>query len=158
MHILAFAIIGGILNRFSGWTDYLPGRNIYYASLAALALTWYFYGPVLAIMIFVSFLAYRLPGWYKSLDMGTVGGSATTDFLIMFVRGLFFFPVFAFAGIITGNFIFPALLLAGASFLAALSYVIGNHILSKHMKDHFWVIEFLAGASFGTALALLAGN
>ena len=158
MNILAFALIGGVLNRFSGWTDYLPGRNIYYASLAALALTWYFYGPLLGALVFISFLAYRLPGWYKSLDMGTVSGDFATDFLIMFVRGLFFVPVFAFVAISSGNYVYPALLLTGASFLACLSYMFGNHVLSKHVKDPFWVIEFLAGASFGTALALLVGK
>lgn len=154
--LLLWALAGGVLNRFSGWTDYLPGRNIYYAALVVLGLVWYFYGPVIGLLTFVSFLAYRIPGWFKSLDMGTYPGSASVpvDAAIMFARGLFFFPVFAWVAY-TQQSAVPLIILAVASAVATASYWIGNHVLVKKMKDPFWFIEFAAGAAFGAAVALV---
>lgn len=153
--IALWALAGGVLNRFSGWTDYLPGRNIYYAALAALGLVWFFYGWLWATLVFVSFLAYRLPGWYTSLDMGTYADSVERDVVVMYLRGLFFVPVFAYATY-AGNF-YALGFLAAASAGATVCYLIGNWPLSKYMKDPFWFIEFGAGACFGAALALTVG-
>jgi hypothetical protein len=146
-----WALIGGILNRFSGWADYLPGRNIYYAALIALTLSWTFYGPEWAIWVFVSVLAYRLPGWYKSLDIGHVSGTFAEDFKVMFLRGLYMAPVFVYAFLVHKVWQAPLLLIT-ASLGATLSYAFGNWQLSKYMKDPFWFIEFAAGAFFGAAV------
>lgn len=151
MTLLLWALAGGVLNRFSGWADYLPGRNIYYASLAALGLVWYFYGATWGCAVFLSFLCYRLPGWYKSLDIGAVSGDALCDAAVMYLRGLMFAPVFVFAAItqVSG---WPLAWLCLASAGATLSYAIGNYQVAKVMRDPFWFIEFAAGACFGLAL------
>ena len=155
--ILLWALAGGVLNRFSGWTDYLPGRNIHYAALAALAAVWFVYGPVWGLLVFVSLLAYRLPGWHTSLDMGTYGDSLGRDAVVMYLRGLYFFPVFGAAWWFTGS-PWPAAYLLAASAGAVLAYIIGNRLLSKHMLDPFWFIEFAAGACFGAAIGLSIGT
>lgn len=153
MTFVFWAIAGGVLNRFSGWTDYLPGRNIYYAALAALAAVWYFYGAVWGGFVFVSFLLYRIPGWYKSLDMGTFGGTLAGDAAVMFLRGLLFAPVFVWSAYMHQDAA-PLLWLGLASGGAVLSYVIGNYYVVKIMRDPFWFIEFAAGACFGLAVGL----
>lgn len=153
MTLLLWALAGGILNRFSGWADYLPGRNIYYAALAALGLVWYFYGATWGCLVFVSFLCYRIPGWYKSLDMGTAGGGLVADATIMYLRGLYFAPVFVWAAFtqVSG---WPLAWLCLGSAGAVAAYIIGNYKVSKLMRDPFWFIEFAAGACFGLALGV----
>lgn len=158
--LLIPAVIGGVLNRFSGYENisWLPGRNIYYAILAATAITFAFFGWQWALAMFVGFALYRIPGWYKSLDMGTVGGTLKGDATIMFLRGLMFAPPFLYAAYLTYtpenpiNTIVSVALLFAASAGAVLSYIIGNYVVGKFMKDPFWFVEFFAGASFGAAI------
>jgi hypothetical protein len=154
--VIFSAIIGGILNRFSGYTNikWLPGRNIYYAIIVLTALTFYFYGYLWALALFAGSVLYRIPGWNKSLDMGTIAGTLTIDATIMFVRGLYFFPPFLYVFQLTGNWWYLALLPA-ASAGAVVSYVLGNYVVIKYMKDPFWFIEFFAGVSFGIAIGII---
>lgn len=143
-------LIGGVLNRFSGFTNisWLPGRNVYYAALALFAISWLWVGPLWGSIIFISFVAYRFPGWFTSLDMGTFGGTVIRDAIVMALRGLFFFPIFFYAYF--GGSTWSLVYLLSAAALATLSYLIGNHVLPKITKaDPFWLIEFGAGASFG---------
>ena len=152
MELALWALAGGVLNRFSGWADYLPGRNIHYAALAALGLVWAFYGWVWGVWVFVSFLCYRLPGWYKSLDIGTAPGfEAAVDASIMYLRGLFWAPVYVWAALTQGD-LMPAAYMVLASLGAVAAYAFGNHVLAKTVRDPFWFIEFAAGACFGLAL------
>ena len=153
IELIIGGVVGAILNRFSGYTNisWLPGRNVYYSALVLFAISWLWVGPLWAAIIFVSFATYRVPGWYKSLDMGTRGNSVLRDAAMMWFRGLWFVPVFAcayFAGAIDA-----ALYLVIATSLATLSYLIGNHVLPKFTKvDPFWFIEAGAGAAFGAML------
>jgi hypothetical protein len=146
-------VLGAILNRFSGYTNisWLPGRNVYYSALVLFAISWLWVGPLWAVIIFVSFTAYRVPGWYTSLDMGTYGDTVFRDAAMMWYRGLWFFPVFLYAYILG---VHTAILnLVIATTLATLSYLVGNHILPKFTKvDPFWFIEAGAGAAFGVML------
>lgn len=153
--LLIWAAAGGILNRFSGWADYLPGRNIYWASIAAFLLVWAFYGAIWGALVMLSCLTYRIPGWHKSLDIGTAPGrDALADAAVMYLRGLYFAPVFLFAAYWQGSF-YPIVYLMLASAGAVMAYIVGNHLLAKHVKDPFWFIEFAAGCSFGAAVGLV---
>lgn len=149
--VVTFMLLGAVLNRFSGWTDYLPGRNIHWATLAALLIAGFTIGWNWGAAIAVTMLTYRLPGWNHSLDMGTYGDTVERDFKVMFVRTLFILPVFAYAFYLKHDpFIFGGMIVA--SFGATMSYMFGNIILSKYMKDPFWVIEPMAGAFIGAAI------
>jgi hypothetical protein len=147
------AVIGAILNRFSGYTNvsWLPGRNVYYALVAILALSWLAFGPLWASLITASAALYRIPGWYDSIDMGTNEGTLFGDFAIMYLRGMFFAPVFVVAGMFYGADHAAAYLVI-ASLLASFSYVAGNYNMFRKVKDPFIVIELLAGACFGAAV------
>jgi hypothetical protein len=154
--VIVCALIGGVLNRFSGYTniEFLPGRNVYYAIIAASILMLGFYGWQWALALFLGFAFYRLPGWYKSLDMGTYGGTLREDANIMLVRGLYFFPTFVYGAWVANNWLLLALLPV-ASIGAVLSYIVGNYVVVKFMKDPFWFIEFFAGVSFGAAIGYM---
>jgi hypothetical protein len=154
--ILVCALIGGVINRFSGYNNigFLPGRNVYYAILVASLLMLNFYGWQWALALFLGFSFYRLPGWYDSLDMGKNEGTLREDANTMLVRGLYFFPTFLFGAVMTGNWLLLALLPA-ASVAAVLFYIIGNYVVGKFMKDPFWFIEFFVGTSFGAAIGYM---
>jgi len=161
MMLLACAVLGGILNRFSGFENvaWLPGRNVYYALLAVLGVSWMVFGPFWALLITLSAGLYRIPGWYKSIDMGVNEGSLAVDAAIMFGRGLFFAPLFLYAFFVRGAA--PALIyLALASGAATLAYIVGNYFLRNKVRDPFVYIEALAGAAFGAAVGgvMLAVN
>lgn len=149
INLIIGAATGAVLNRFSGFTNisWLPGRNVYYAALALLAISWLWVGPLWAAVIFVSFVAYRFPGWYTSLDMGTYGDTVLRDAAVMWLRGLFFIPVFAYAYFAGSSL--AILNLVAATSGATFAYLFGNHVVSKFIKDPFWFIEAAAGASFG---------
>ena len=150
--LVAGGVLGAVLNRFSGYTNisWLPGRNVYYAALALFALSWLWVGPLWAAVILASFGAYRIPGWYTSLDMGTYGDTVLRDFAMMWYRGLWFAPVFVYAFILGSPLALVYLLLATTA--ATLCYLIGNHVVPKITKvDPFWFIEAGAGAAFGVA-------
>lgn len=153
MTVIACAIIGAILNRFSGFTNvsWLPGRNVYYSLLVLLLLTVFAFGPIWGVLITLSAGCYRLPGWYDSIDMGRNEGSLAEDFVVMFVRGLFFFPVFAIADILFASTHALAYLVV-ASLIATFGYVAGNYALRGAVKDPFVYIELVAGAAFGAAI------
>lgn len=150
--LLIGGALGAILNRFSGYTNisWLPGRNVYYSALAVFIISWLWVGPLWASIIFVSFALYRIPGWLTSLDMGTYGDTVLRDVAVMLFRGLFFVPVFALAALIGSTWAIGYLFAATA--LATLSYLVGNHVLGKYVKDPFWFIEAGAGAAFGVFL------
>ena len=153
LSLIIGGVLGAVLNRFSGYTNisWLPGRNVYYSALILFALSWLWVGPLWAAIIFVSFVAYRFPGWYTSLDMGTYGDTVIRDTLVMWARGLFFFPVFAYAYFGGSNLAFINLIAATSG--ATFAYLFGNHVVSRFVKDPFWFIEAAAGASFGFFLA-----
>lgn len=153
MLVLACTVIGAILNRFSGFTNikWLPGRNVYYALLTLLGISWVVFGPFWAILLTISAGLYRVPGWYKSLDMGVNEGNLATDAAIMFARGLFFAPVFVYAFVFHGApYALAYLVLASGA--ATLAYIAGNYLLRNKVSDPFIYIEALAGAAFGAAV------
>lgn len=149
--VAIFAVVGAVLNRFSGWTDYLPGRNIHWATLAAFLLAWPTIGATWAGAIATSMLTYRLPGWSHALDLGTRGDTVARDFKVMFVRSLCVAPVFVYAFVLQHDIKIMLALVLGA-LGATLAYWFGNHILASKMKDPFWFIESAAGAALGGAI------
>jgi hypothetical protein len=150
--LIVGGVLGAILNRFSGYENisWLPGRNVYYSALALFAISWLWVGPLWGVIIFVSFVAYRFPGWYTSLDMGTYGDTVLRDAAVMWLRGLFFIPVFALTYFAGAELAFVNLVAATSG--ATFAYLLGNHVVSKFVKDPFWFIEAAAGASFGIFL------
>lgn len=153
--VLFCALVGAVLNRFSGWTNqsWIPGRHIYWAALVATLLTWELVGPWWAAAVALSVLYYRLPGWYGSLDMGTHADSLSRDARVMFVCTLRIAPVFVFA-LFRGVLLAPALLLTAAAGAVAI-YILGNLWLVKYTKDPFRYIEPGVGAVIGAMIGLL---
>lgn len=147
------AVIGAVLNRFSGYENikWLPGRNVYYALVVILALAWAVFGPLWAFLITLSAGLYRAPGWYNSIDMGKNEGTLLGDFAVMYLRGLFFAPIFVVAAIFFGSDHAVAYLVM-ASLFASFAYVAGNYNFPKSVKDPFITVELLAGAAFGAAV------
>jgi hypothetical protein len=158
LFILGCMFVGAVLNRFSGFTniEWLPGRNIYWAALALLiigsvTLTWQW-----GVALFLGALTYRIPGWLKSLDMGTYAHTVQRDALVMFGRGLYFFPPFLYAWLAQGVSVYLciALLVIGSA-MCVWSYFFGTHILVKKVKEPFVAIELIAGASLGLAFSFV---
>jgi hypothetical protein len=154
--VLVCALIGGVLNRFSGYENvsFLPGRNVYYSILVASLLMLNFYGWQWALALFLGFVFYRIPGWYDSIDMGKNEGTLREDANTMLVRGLYFFPTFIFGAFITSTWLLLALLPA-AAIASVLVYIVGNYVVSKFMKDPFWFIEFFVGVAYGAAIGYM---
>lgn len=123
----------------------LPGRGIYYAGLAAMILGFCFYGWI-GVLAGASFLLWRLPGWYGSIDAGTVSGTRLGDFAMMSARGMAAFPVFAFAVYYTGS-LGPLWILLGASLGQGVAYEVGHRGFDRNNA----IAEGLAGAVWGVA-------
>ncbi len=153
------ALAGASANRFSGWTNqkWIPGRHIYWAALGLFLLTWLALDLGWALAVFVSALCYRIPGWDRSLDMGTYGDTVQRDARVMFIRGLYLAPMYAYGLLLHGVWAAPLLLTAGAAGAVAI-YYLGNHFGPKLTKDPFRYIEPLVGAvlglMFGTMILL----
>jgi len=155
--LLLGGLIGGVANRFSGYTNikFLPGRNVYYAALVVLAVACWYAGSFLGFITFLSFCLYRLPGWYNSIDAGTHEGTVMEDFLIMFLRGLCFAPIFIVMSVIHPSAL-PILLLVLAAVNGAHAYYFANH--NKHLQingDPMWYAETKAGFVFGLFVAVI---
>jgi len=153
--VLFSALVGAVLNRFSGWTNqtWIPGRHIYWAALAAFLITWALVDIGWAIAVGVSALTYRIPGWYGAIDMGTNDGTLKKDAETMFLCSLRIAPVFAWA-VFQGVYIAPLLLLIAAAGATAV-YALGNYAGKKLAKDPFRYIELGAGAVLGGIIGLL---
>lgn len=156
--LIGFILFFAIANLWSGgkfrpWTGDLPGRSHYYSSMAALALGWgLFQWP--GLLAGFSFLLWRLPGWYGSLDAGTNEGSPARDAAVMSLRGLLAFPVFLWAlyeaniDPLSDLVLAPLWALLAASLGQGLVYYVGNRIA---VSWRFWLIEGMAGAVWGVA-------
>ena len=154
--IVFSAFVGGVLNRFSGYKnlEWLPGRNVYWASLAIFMLAWYGVGFTFAAVLFLSTVLYRVPGWYQSIDMGKNEGTLQRDAGVMYIRTLMMFPIFMYAAMYLDKpHAIPVLIVSAVG--AVLSYISGNYVVSKWMKDPFWFVEFAAGACLGAAVGTL---
>lgn len=153
--------IMALLNRASGMTEWFPGRNIYatgiLTSLAAGLLTgsWYF-GLLAALAMY----CYRLPGWYKTLDIGTDAGNPATEAVIMTLRSMYLVIPFVIAGVFNNTW--DNALLAGAAGAVGcgMAYTMAWYTPLRKLspKDPIVVAELLAGASIGVALWLLSAN
>lgn len=156
-----------VLNRFSGggvfWDrlsrdhgGFLRGRPIYYSFVVlAFCLTPLYGWP--GFLLALSFLLWRLPGWYGSHDMGSYGHTTGRDFLVMFARGFVAFPVFLYAqyhGMKEAIILLPMLAL-----LIALCYLVGIKIFTEKIKTNgSGVAEWLTGIVWGgTAILLIEG-
>ena len=139
-----------ILNRASGMTEWFPGRNIYATSLLALLFGWWLIEPVFGLALCMSMLVYRLPGWYKMADIGTVTGNPVPEFFGMAFRATWFFPAFIYAYSKTGNAQVVLTCLVAAAFGFALSYAIGMRVIK--LADRGVLPEVFGGASLGAGL------
>lgn len=150
------ALIGAIVNRFSGWTNqsWVPGRHIYWGALGLFLLSYAFLDLGWAILVLVSVLLYRIPGWDTSLDMGTVGDTVERDAKVMFLRTLYLAPMYAYGMFIHGVWAAPLLCIAGAAGAVAF-YYLGNHYGPKLTKDPFRYIEPLVGAVLGAMFGVM---
>lgn len=137
----------------------LPGRSIYYAGLVCIFAGIVAYGWP-GFMCGLSFLLWRLPGWYGALDAGTnidppekskifgvvIGNQRARDFIVMSARGLLMFPAFTYFAYIDRSAA-PLLILIAASLAQGVSYDIGYRWFGKVDGAR----ELLAGAAWGVA-------
>ena len=148
-----------VLNRASGMDEWFPGRNIYatgiLTGLAAGFLTgsWYF-GLLCALAMY----CYRLPGWYKTLDIGTHEGNPVQEALFMGARSMFMAAPFMIAGVFNDTVIQALVACAVGSAGCMMGYTVAWHtpIRKIHPADPIIAAELLAGASLGVAFWLLS--
>lgn len=163
MELILFIIYGAIANAFAGGKIQpvlkqhggpLPGRGIYYAGLLSIVLGMAFYGLPGALAGF-SFLLWRLPGWYGSIDAGldpynperdgwNIRNQRARDFIVMSARGLVAFPVFAYLVYDTGNWGYLIPLVLG-SVAQGAAYDLAHRGLNRNNL----VAELLSGAIWG---------
>jgi len=153
--------IMALLNRASGMTEWFPGRNIYatgiLTGLAAGALTgsWYF-GLLAALAMY----CYRIPGWYKTLDIGTDAGNPALEAGIMTARSMFFVIPFVIAGFFSNTWVVALLAGVVSSIGCGMAYTMAWYTPLRKLspKDPIVVAELLAGAALGVGLLLLSAN
>lgn len=146
-----------------------PGRSIYYAGLAAIVVGWLTYGG-LGALIGASFTVWRLPGWYGSLDAGTMPIPAEKpgqgkifgielqpyrlrDYIVMSARGLLAFPAFVYVAW-RDQTATPLVVLAVACLMVGAMYDLAHHYLARRND---WA-EAGVGAVWGMAFFMLAGG
>lgn len=138
----------------------LPGRGIYYAGLAAIILGWFTFG-IPGALAGLSFLVWRLPGWYGAIDAGldpynperdgfNIPDQRLRDFLVMSARGLVAAPAFVYAVWVTGDWK-AILTLVGASLGQGLVYDIAH----REFNRNNFLAEGLSGAVWGVAYFIL---
>lgn len=165
MNGLAFALALAVLNRFAGgglgWSKLahdhggpLRGRPIYYAALALFPIALAFgFSPLAAGLTVLSYLAYRLPGWYGAIDGGTNDQTALRDYAVMMARTLLAFPIFAAAAWRAHDpFYLVALLIAAIG--CAGAYHLGAR--TPGWLRRYFPAEWAAGFLLGLAFALAA--
>ena len=148
-----------ILNRASGMTEWFPGRNIYATGLLTgvaaglLSGSWYF-GLLCALAMY----CYRLPGWYKTLDIGTDEGNPVTEAGIMALRTMYLVIPFVIAGLLNNTWDNALLAGVAASIGCATSYTIAWHtpVRDIYAKDPIIAAELMAGGFIGISFWLLS--
>lgn len=161
-------LLFSILNRFAGggliWRHVgnqhggvLEGRAIWYATPAAFAALVPLLGWADAALCAGSFLLWRTPGWYNSIDAGTNTETAARDFVVMSARGLLLFPVFVY-GAFRDWSVLPLVLLLATALSVGLAYHAAWHFkpLQRFACDGVARAEFMAGALIGVAFAALS--
>lgn len=157
--LACFIGVGAVLNRFSGSTnlEWLPGRNVYWASVIVLFLVSVFYGLLWGALAFVSVLCYRLPGWNDTIDIGYDSGKPFDEWVFMTLRTMYLAPLFLYAAIATED-PWHLTILGYVAIAASVSYAFGNWILrkyfSKWVKDPFVTIEASVGAAIGAGMGM----
>ena len=171
MILASFILLFVFLNLFAGGKIQpvlrqhggpLPGRGIYYSSLAALLILTPHYGWPGAVTA-LSFLIWRIPSWYGSIDAGLdpynperdkfyLENQRVRDFAVMSFRGLFCFPIFAFmAG--ADHSVLPILTLFMASLLHGAIY----DFCLRSLHRNSLMAEVLSGATWGAAFYAVIG-
>jgi len=150
-----------ILNRASGVTEWFPGRNIYATGLLTglaagfIVGNWYF-GVLCALAMY----CYRLPGWYKTLDIGTDEGNPALEATIMTLRSMYLVIPFVIAGLFNNTWIIALLAGVASSIGCGMAYTMAWYTPLRKLstKDPIVVAELLAGASLGVAFWLLSAQ
>lgn len=136
-----------VLNRASGMAEWFPGRNIYATTILTGLATGFMTGSwVFGVLCFVSMCCYRLPGWYKLLDIGTTAGNPFVEFVLMSLRSTWMGIPFLFME--------PTPTMLGAvvvgGFLIGLGYLVARQVKPfKTTKDPGFYAELFAGAGLG---------
>jgi hypothetical protein len=144
-----------LLNRASGMQEWFPGRNIYATGILVGLASGFISGSWLfGLLAGVAMYVYRLPGWYASLDMGTVGGTVAGDFAIMACRSMMFGIPFLVSAFFYGNPLIAASIAIVSGIGAALGYYTAWHTpaIRINPKDPTVISELLAGAALGASL------
>lgn len=135
---------------------WFPGRNIYAVSLILFAIGWATLGLGWGVALFLSALAYRLPGWWDSIDMGMNEGTVLKDFGVMWFRGTYMSPVYIYAAMFTDvSDGLAAAALVGSAFVASAAYLAdirGRHL---HRLPVGLLSELGAGAALGLGVAII---
>ena len=159
MHFLLipFFLIG---NRFCGggfgWNQIarsnggpIPGRPLYYFGLLALVALTYFYN-LIGLAMALSFILWRLPGWYGAIDAGTDKHSRLRDFLVMGLRAIPLAIPLWIAGWFNQNYFLYGAASAALIVSIPLAYDIAWHWLRRG-KDPVAIAEMIAGVFIGLA-------
>lgn len=143
----------------------LPGRSIYWAGVATMALGYVTLGWP-GFWAGVAFLFWRLPGWYGAFDAGSnidppekskifgfvVANQRLRDFVVMSARGLLMFPPFLWAAWQALD-PWPIGVLLLGSIAQGAAYDIGNH--NRILRPIDGAREMLAGGAWGVAFHLI---
>lgn len=168
--LAAFVAYGGVSNWLAGgqkqWRKRLglPGRSIYYMGLLAIIVGWFTYGGVGALAG-LTFLLWRLPGWYGALDAGVsplakpgegkifgidVRPLRLRDFIVMSSRGLLAFPLFVFVAW-RDQTAAPLFVLVVASLAIGGAY----DLACRYFKNNTGLAEALTGCVWGIAFFMM---
>jgi hypothetical protein len=166
--LLLFIAYFGLMNMIAGGKFQLrerlglPGRSIYYAGLITIIVGWLAYGAIGA-GVGLSFLIWRLPGWYGAIDAGLapippekpgqsqilgfeVRPLRLRDFLVMSARGLAACPVFVWQAWV-GHTWTPLAVLALASLWQGAAYDLAH----RSIRQGNGIAEAGAGVGWGLA-------
>lgn len=171
MEVLLFVVIYALLNRAAGAGDLFPGigRSIYLVAPAAGLVAYVLTGSAgFGGVVTLCWAIYRVPGWYKGLDMGRNNGTFFGDWLLMSANHARYAPFFGLLFYFYTEMTFEMTFwcTAGVTILAVvlggLSYVGGHLMWSMTRKSPTspearfnpgrWS-EIFAGASLGYVTA-----
>lgn len=134
--------------RTSVFSQEAPGRPIFFAAPIVAFVLWAFFG-LPGLIAGLSFLLWRLPGWYGGLDGGSMTHTADRDFLVMAGRGVLAFPMFFY------KFEWENLpLFFCFCVLIGTSYVM-SAIIADYRWDPITAAEWMVGAVWGVTFWML---
>lgn len=172
MEIAIAAIIGALIHRFrGGWpSNPLPGRSLFYSTAIILAISWFAFEPLTAVLIAVLYLFGGVFGWASYMDCGASKTDKSNvawidktlaylfnpdkgvarDCVGMALRGLLYLPMLLVIPVLFRSW--EALPFVAVLILFAPTYGISQFIARKTKTDALAIAEPLVGGVFGAAL------